>query len=98
VNKYQKETEFLGLVMIYLHDIKLTGRGGEIGYREAYKSNGAFTGFISAPVDKISATMRLNHYREYYSIDHVLYKDEDVVHDLPGKESLVWRDYARRNP
>ena len=36
MNKYQKETEFLGLVMTYLRDIKLTGRGGEIGYREAW--------------------------------------------------------------
>ena len=50
MNKYQKETEFLDRVMKYLPVIKLTGRGGEIGYREAYKSNGAFTEFISALV------------------------------------------------
>ena len=98
MNKYQNETEFLGRVMKYLPDIKLTDRGGEIGYRETYKSNGAFTEFISALVDKISADMELNHCREYYSIDHVLYNDKDVVHDLPGKTSHIkgtWLKHMR---
>lgn len=98
MNKYQNETEFLERVITYLPNIKLTDIGGEIGYREAYKSNGAFTEFISALVDKISATMKLNHYREYYSIDYVLYKDEDVVRDLPGKTSHIkgtWLKHMR---
>ena len=89
MSEYPNETEFLGRVMKYLPDIKLTDRGGEIGYREAYKSNGAFTEFISALVDKISADMELNHYREYYSIDHVLYNDKDVVLDLPEKQVML---------
>lgn len=98
MSEYPNETEFLGRVMKYLPDIKLTDRGGEIGYREAYKSNGAFTEFISALVDKISADMELNHYLEYYSIDHVLYNDKDVVRDLPEKTSHVkgtWLKHIR---
>lgn len=89
MNDYKGETEFLKLVIDLLPNIKMTDRGGEIDYKEAYKSNGAFTEFISSLVDEISAKMRLKHYREYYSIDHVLYNNEDVVRDLPNGTSHV---------
>lgn len=98
MNEYQKEKEFLNLVIELLSKVKLTSRGGNIGYEEAYKSNVDFTEFISAMVDEISARKNLTHYREYYSIDHVLYTDEDVVHDLPHKTSHVkgiWLKHIR---
>ena len=99
MNDYKKETEFLQLVIEHLKkEFTLTSRGGNIGYKEAYKSNGAFTEFISALVKEISDKMGLKHYREYYSIDHVLYKDEDVVRDLPNKTSRVkgtWLKHMR---
>ena len=97
MNDYKKETEFLQLVIEHLKEFTLTSRGGNIGYKEAYKSNGAFTEFISALVKEISDKMRLEHYREYYSIDHVLYKkDEDVVRDLPHKTSHVKETWLKR--
>ena len=98
MNDYENETEFLKLIIGLLPEVKLTGRGGNIGYKEAYKSNSAFTEFISVLVDKISDQKKLTHYREYYSIDHVLYKDEDVVHELPHKTSHVkgiWLKHMR---
>jgi len=98
MNDYKKEAEFLNLVIKLLNKFRLTDRGGNIGYKEAYKSNGAFTEFISALVDEISVKMGLEHYREYYSIDHVLYKDEDMVRDLPNKTSHVkgtWLKHMR---
>ena len=99
MNDYKKETEFLQRVIEHLKkEYTLTSRGGNIGYKEAYKSNGAFTEFISALVEELSRKMGLRHYREYYSIDHVLYKDEDVVRDLPHKTSHVkgtWLKHMR---
>ena len=97
MNDYEKETKFLNLVIELLSKFKLTDRGGNIGYKEAYKSNSAFTEFISAIVDEISAQKGFEHYREYYSIDHVLYKkDEDVIRDLPHKTSHVKGTWLKR--
>lgn len=97
MNDYKKETEFLQCVIEHLKkEYTLTSRGGNIGYKEAYKSNGAFTEFISALVEALSRKMCLRHYREYYSIDHVLYKDEDVIRDLPHKTSHVKGTWLKR--
>ena len=41
--------------------------------------NSQFTEFITELVDKIAKDMGLQHYREYYTLDHILYDKEDAI-------------------
>ena len=66
-------------------------------YSVAFRSKPAFTEFISEVIGEVAAEMGLHHYREYYTIDHVLYEDEDVVTDslLPFCTSRVSGTWLR---
>lgn len=48
-------------------------------YCSTFSSNTEFTLFISMIVEKLAETLQLHVKHEYYSIDHVFYKDEDLV-------------------
>lgn len=48
-------------------------------YCSTFSSNTEFTSFISTIVEDLAAVLKLYVQHEYYSIDHVLYKEEDIV-------------------
>ena len=56
----------------------IKGKKIPIGYSDAFENNVEFTEFISSVIDKVADEMDLIHHREYYTLDHVLYKDEDI--------------------
>ena len=90
-NVFQKETEILKHV---------TTSFKNEGYEKAFKDNPSFTSFISDVVDKLSKKMGLLHYREYYTLDHVLYSQEDRIPEgeLPFGTSSVrgtWLKHIR---
>ena len=70
MNNYSAETEMLNRIITYFKDEK---------FYEAFKNNSQFTEFISELVDKIAKDMGLQHYREYYTLDHVLYDKDDAI-------------------
>ncbi len=48
-------------------------------YCSTFSSNTEFTSFISTIVEGLAAVLKLYVQHEYYSIDHVFYKEEDIV-------------------
>ncbi len=91
-NDYSAETEFLKRIVKLLTEVRLVkDEGCSIGYSEAFKSNSNFTEFISKVVDKVAEEQGLKHWREYYTLDHVLYKEEDRIPEgiLPFGSSCV---------
>ncbi len=48
-------------------------------YCAAFSSNLEFTSFIRMIVEKLASAIQLRVLHEYYSIDHVFYKDEDII-------------------
>ena len=91
-NDYSAETEFLKRIVKLVKEVQLAkGEGCSIGYSEAFKSNSDFTEFISKVVDKVAEEQGLKHWREYYTLDHVLYKEEDRIPEgvLPFGSSCV---------
>ncbi len=48
-------------------------------YKQALKSNEELTEFISDVNAELARRMKMFHFREYYTIDHVLYRDEDRI-------------------
>ena len=91
-NDYSAETEFLNRIVKLVTEVRLVkSEECNIGYAEAFKSNSDFTEFISKVVDKVAEEQGLKHWREYYTLDHVLYKEEDRIPDgaLPFGSSCV---------
>ncbi len=84
ISNHSAETEILKLIVKLFND-------NESQYESAFKSNRTFTEFISMVVDKIAETRELMHWREYYTLDHVLYGKEDQVPEgeLPYRSSHV---------
>ena len=70
MNNYSTGTEMLNRIITYFKDET---------FNEAFKNNSQFTEFISELVDKIAKDMGLKHYREYYTLDHILYDKEDAI-------------------
>lgn len=97
-DKYESETKFLKLIVQLMHDVRLTSGGRLIDYSEAFKNNRMFTEFVSRVIDEAAEKMELLHYREYYTIDHVLYRDEDKIPetDLPFHSSRVHGTWLKR--
>lgn len=91
-NNFSAETEFLKLIVKLITKVQLDkSEECSIGYSEAFKSNSDFTEFISKVVDKVAEEQGLKHWREYYTLDHVLYKEEDRIPEgvLPFGSSCV---------
>lgn len=79
-DKFMKETAFLKLIHRKMRDVRLINGDEEIDYARAFKSDTMFTEFISKAIDGVAGDMKLSHYREYYTIDHVLYAEtEDKI-------------------
>ena len=70
INNYSDETKMLNRIIKYFKDEK---------YNEVFKNNSQFTEFISELVDRIAKDMGLQHYREYYTLDHILYDKSDAI-------------------
>ncbi len=100
-NDYPAETEFLKRIAKLVKEVQLVkDEGCSIGYPEAFKSNSDFTEFISKVVDRVAEEQGLKHWREYYTLDHVLYKEEDRIPEgiLPFESSCVhgtWLKHIR---
>lgn len=89
---YFEETEFLKRTVRLVTEVRLVkSEECNVGYSEAFKSNSDFTEFISKVVDKVAEEQGLKHWREYYTLDHVLYKEEDQIPEgvLPFGSSCV---------
>ena len=88
----QKETVMLNRILGVFHKDRFATR-----YSVAFRSKPAFTEFISEVIDEVAIEMGLHHYREYYTIDHVLYEDGDVITDslLPFRTSRVSGTWLR---
>ena len=89
---YSIETDFLKRIKRLFKSVRLgKGNGCSVGYAKAFKSNSDFTEFISKVVDKVAEEQGLKHWREYYTLDHVLYKEEDRIPEgvLPFGSSCV---------
>jgi len=89
---YLEETGFLKSIVKLVEEVRLAkSEDCNIGYSEAFKSNSDFTEFISKVVDKVAEEQGLKHWREYYTLDHVLYKEEDRIPEgvLPFGSSCV---------
>lgn len=100
-NDYAAETEFLKRIAKLVKEVQLVkDEGCSIGYSEAFKSNSDFTEFISKVVDRVAEEQGLKHWREYYTLDHILYKEEDRIPEgiLPFESSCVhgtWLKHIR---
>ncbi len=100
-NDYSKETDFLKRIERLFKSVRLVkGNGCSVGYAKAFKSNSDFTEFISRVVAKVAKELGLRQYREYYTLDHVLYSDEDRIPEgiLPFESSHVhgtWLKHIR---
>ena len=83
-SNHSSETEILKPIVKLFNDNKSQ-------YESAFKSNRTFTEFISMVVDKIAETRKLMHWREFYTLDHVLYGKEDQIPEgvLPYGSSQV---------
>ena len=91
-NGYFAEATFLLRIVKLMQEVRLfKDIGCSIGYSEAFRSNSDFTEFISRVVDKVAEEQGLKHWREYYTLDHVLYKEEDQIPEgvLPFGSSCV---------
>lgn len=51
-------------------------------YVEAFKSNGEFTSYIGRVVEQLGEVLGLKVYSEYYALDHIFYKEEDLVPNM----------------
>ena len=77
---YSNESAFLNRIVNLFKEVKLfTGEGCSMGYSDAFTCNSNFTEFISRVVDKVADDLKLRHAREYYTLDHVLYNDDDRI-------------------
>ena len=81
----------------------LNSPGNVIKCRESFRPASAFTEFVSILVDELAVKMRMLHYHgnkkcDYYSIDHVLYRDEDQLQEgtLPFKTGIVYGCWLKR--
>lgn len=97
-DNYDNETEFLKLITQSMRDVRLPIGGRLIDYPGAFNGNKMFTEFISRVIDEVAESIGLLHYREYYTIDHVLYKGEDKIPeaDLPFRSSRVHGTWLKR--
>ena len=78
----------------------LNSRSWNPRYRQALKSDVELTEFISDINAELARQMEMFHFREYYTIDHVLYRDEDRIAEgvLPFGTSKVkgtWLKHIR---
>ena len=80
------ETELLKQIADILKNQKWSPR-----YSEALKSDTELTEFISDVIAELASMLGMFHFREYYTIDHVLYRDEDRIAEglLPYGTSRV---------
>lgn len=98
---FQAECNFLKAFKKLAKEVQLLKNDKYVvGYSDAFKSNIDFTEFISKVVDKLAEAKKLKHWREYYTLDHVLYNDEDKIPegDLPFGSSCVrglWLKHLR---